>query len=303
MDHLPDHPFRGRDAASHGLSPKALRLAVSQGLVRRLFSGTYVRSGVPDTILLRAQAARLVMNPRHVLCDRTAAWLHGVDLMRYAELDGVPPLETFVLRGHRPTDRQDCHGRTRDLLPEDVVMLHGVPVTTPLRTAVDLACGRSRREALAALDALAREFDLDPADMNRLLIRRYRRRRGVVQARELVQLTDGRSESRGESWTRLAIHDEGLPPPEPQVWVHVDGVPTYRLDLAYRRARVCVEYDGEEWHADPHRRASDARRRRWLREQGWHVIVLTKPSFTPEALASWLGELRDVLRARGVLAA
>ncbi|MEJ7795828.1 MAG: DUF559 domain-containing protein [Nocardioides sp.] len=295
---LPDHPFLGRAAGHYGLTPKALRLALGQGAVMRLFTGVYARADLVDSTELRADAARLVMSPYSVLCDRSAAWLHGIGTFRYAELDFVPPLETYVLRGHDPTDRRDCHGGSRDLLPEDWQTLAGVRVTTPLRTALDLACTLSRREALAAMDAFAREFGFGTAELQRLL-RRYRRRRGVVQARELVQLVDACAESRGESWVRLEIHDNGLPAPELQVWVVIVGVPTYRLDLAYRRARVAVEYDGEEFHTSPEQRQRDQRRRKWLRSHGWYVIVVTKESFTGDALVSWISELRSVLKERG----
>ena len=203
------------------------------------------------------------------------------------------------MRGHDPTDRRECHGGTRDLLPEDWEWIAGVRVTTPARTAVDLACKLRRREALAALDALAKECGVTVGAMNRLL-RRFRRRRGVIKARELVQLVDPRSESSGESWSRLAIHDEDLPAPQPQFWVLVDGVRTYRLDLAYPKAKVAIEYDGEEFHTSPADRRADEARREWLRRHGWHVIVLTKQSFSGEALAAWTSELRDVLRDRGV---
>ncbi len=91
-----------------------------------------------------------------------------------------------------------------------------------------------------------------------------------------------------------------MPAPEPQYWVVIDGVPTYRLDLAYRKAKVLVEYDGEEFHTAPLDRARDEERRELLRRRGWHVIVLTKQSFTAEALAAWISELRQVLRQRGV---
>lgn len=239
------------------------------------------------------------MNPHSVLCDRTAAWIHGIDVFRNAEHDAVPPLETYVLRGHDPTDRHDCRGGSRDLRREDWQVVDGVRVTTPLRTALDLACKLPRREALAALDAFARKHGVTPAQLGRLLVR-YRRRRGVIQARELVPLIDPRAESMGESWTRGEIRRHQLPEPEPQHWVVVDGVPTYRLDLAYPRAKVAVEYDGEEFHTTPEQRARDAARRAWLRDHGWYVIVVTKHSFTGDALLQWTTELLDVLRERGV---
>lgn len=296
---LPTDPFTTRDAARLGWSRTDLSRAVASGQLRRAFTGVYVRTDIADSTILRARAARLVMSPHSVLCDRTAAWIHGIDVFRYAELETVPGLESYVLRGHDPTDRSDCHGGTRDLLPEDWCVIDGVRVTTPVRTAVDLACRLSRREALAALDAFARDHGLTVAEMNRLL-QRYRRRRGVIQARELVQLADPRSESSGESWARLEIHDHGLPDPEPQFWVVVNGVPTYRLDLAYPKAKVLVEYDGEEFHTSPADRARDEERREFLRRRGWHVIVVTKASFTVGALDAWTCELRQVLRQRGV---
>lgn len=296
FENLPPHPFTTADAAELGLSGDELGAAVAAGDLVRPFRGVYVPGHSELSTEQRAQAAALVLGPSSVLCDRTAAWIHGVDVMRYAELDLVPPLETCVLRGKRATDRPECRGRERDLLPVDIMAVHGVRVTTPLRTALDLACRLRRREALAALDAFMRCHQITHRQMRRLLTR-YRRRRGVVQARQLVPLADPRAESSGESWARIVIHDHGFPSPKPQHWVLVGGVPTYRLDLAYPRARVVVEYDGEEFHTSPEDRAADKRRRTWLRRRGWKVIVLTKDSFTDEAIAAWTAELAGYLAA------
>lgn len=291
---LPDQPFTTARAARLGFDRKALTRAVRERRLTRLFTGVYLRADVEITVSVRARAARLVTTPHSVLCDRTAAWLLGVDVLRYAELDVAPPLESYVLRGHDPTDRRELRGGTRDLLPEDWQVIEGVRVTTPIRTAVDLACKLPRREAMAALDAFARVHGIDPLDMQRLLVR-YFRRRGVVQARQLIPLADARAESAGESWTRLEIEDRGLPRPQLQWWVHVDGVPTYRLDLAYPHARVAVEYDGEQFHSGPEARERDRVRRQWLRDHGWTVIVVTKESFSADAIDAWIRELRNAL--------
>jgi hypothetical protein len=291
---FPDAPFTWPMARHLGISRDFLDRAVRNREVIRLFRGAYLRADIEVTPLVRAQTLALVVGPNCVMCDRTAAWILGVECYEYRQLDGPLPIESYVLRGNDPTDRLECSGGTRDLQPCDWIEIAGVPVTTPIRTALDLGCKLRRRQALAAMDALMRAHGFTRDDMRRLLPR-YFRRRGVIQLRELVPLVDGRAESTGESWSRLEIRDRGLPAPEPQYWVHVAGVPTYRLDLAYPHARVVVEYDGEEFHSSEEDRARDEARRGWLREHGWTVIVLDKDSFTEEAILVWIRELREAL--------
>jgi hypothetical protein len=291
----PDGPFLRTDLAKLGVPDAALRRALRCGEVRPVVRTVFAAAHLPDTIELRARAVARAVRPHHVVTDRTAAWLHGVDAHVYAEHDGVPDIETCALRGHEPTTLAGIDARTRDLQPHDVMRLYGVPVTTPLRTALDLGCCLRRREAFAAMNALARMHDFTATDVVRQL-GRYRRRRGVVQLRGLAGLVDPRIESHRESWVLLAIADAGVPLPEPQVWVEVDCVPTYRLDFAYRRARVCVEYDGVDAHdKSPEQRVRDERRRDWLRDQGWTVIVVRSGDFSDDALDRWLGELRAAL--------
>lgn len=297
LDTLPDLPFTRRLASEWGIRPRHLTAAVRAGRVVRLLRGVYVRCDVEPSVLLRARAAVLVVNRSCIICDRSAAWIWGVDAFEYAELDRPPDLEVCSLRGHDTTDRVGIHGHSRELQPLDWVEIGDVKVTTPVRTAMDLGCLLHRPRALGAMDALMRLHGFTIAEMQSQLPR-YFRRRGVLQLRELVPLVDGRSESQGESWARFEIKDHGLPAAEPNVWVLMDGVPRFRLDLAYRHARICVEYDGEEFHTSAEDRASDEARRRWLRAHGWYVIVLTKDSFTEAAVRAWVGELREQLAVR-----
>lgn len=294
---LPDRPFTRAELDELGMSPAALRRAIGTGLVRRLMQGVFVSAATPDTFELRAQAVALVVAQGHVACDRTAAWIHGVDVLTYAEHDVLPPVETCALRWHAPTRRDGVLGRTRDLRPDDVMRVAGLCVTTPLRTALDLGCNLRRREALAALDAFMRLHGLTREQLLAEAIR-YFRRRGVVQLRQLIPLADPRAESPRESWTRLAIIDAGLPAPESQFWIEIDGVPTYRLDLAYPRLRIVIEYDGKEFHdRTPEQREHDETRRAWLARNGWTVIVVGRGEFSGAALDRWLDELRRALRS------
>jgi hypothetical protein len=277
---------------------KRLEIALRNGLVRRVLRGVYVRATVPDTILLRVEALALVVTPHSVVCDRTAAWLHGIDVFGLGDQEVLPAVETCVYRTRNPTRLEGVDGRTRDLLPCDVMVVQGVAVTTPLRTALDLGCGLGRHRALGALDQFMRHQGVTQFEMTRELPR-YFRRRGVIQLRQLIPLADPRAESMRESWVRLAIHDAGLPAPEPQHWIYVEGVPTYRLDLAYPKSRVAVEYDGWEAHQrTEEQRENDRTRREWLRDHGWTVIVIDKEVLTGADPDTWLRDLRRALRPK-----
>jgi hypothetical protein len=291
----PDGPFTRDDLTAVDNPDAALKRGLRGGTIRVVLRGVFVRMEVADTTEMRAQAVAKVVRPHHVVTDRTAAWLHGIDAHVNAERGSVPPIETCALRGGEPTTISGIDARTRDLSPEDVMTVLGVRVTTPLRTALDLGCCLRRREAYAVLNAFAARFDYSAGDYERALVR-YRRRRGVVQLRELASLCDPRIESERESWVMLAIYDAGLPLPQPQYWIDVDSVPTYRLDFAYPQPRVCVEYDGVDFHQRTEdQKEADRRRRKWLRDNGWTVIVVRRGDFKPAALERWLGELRPAL--------
>ncbi len=292
----PDLPFTPADLRALRIPEGRLRRAVRAGEVRPVVRGVFVSAETPDTIEMHARAVARVVRPHHVVTDRTAAWLHEVDALVWADRDLVPVVETCALRGHEPTAISGVDGRTRDLRPADITTVHGVTVTTPLRTALDLGCCLRRREAFAALNAMAARHGLTREDYLAALPR-FRRRRGVRQLRPLVQIVEPLVESVRESWVLLEIHDAALPRPEPQYWIHIDGVPAFRLDLAYPHLRVCVEYDGEEWHhLTAEQREDDHARRRWLRENGWTVIVVQRGDFTRQARDRWIATLRQALR-------
>lgn len=298
LSQLLAQPFTLRQAVEAGLSRKRLTAMVLDRSVSRVLHGVYRHRDLPDDQETRLSAAKLVVRPFVVICDRTAGWLYDVDTFRYSELEILPPIETCVPPGRSRVRHFSCTGSERDLAPYDVQELAGLLVTTPLRTALDLGCLLGRRRALSALDAFLRQGDFD-RDTLRAELPRFVGRRGVVQLRELIDLADSRSESSGESWTRLAIIDVGLPTPEPQWWVTWQGRNLFRLDLPYPKHRVCVEFDGVEFHDSTEARAYDERRRTWLRDHGWIIIVVRKEDFTAAAILRWTGELRDALISRG----
>ena len=294
MNEFPRHPFTWPMARDRGISRARIVNGLRRGVLMRLLRNVYARADVALTMEDRAGAAALVISPHAVVADRTAAWIWGVDCFRFRELDVVPPLETRTLRGHRAPTRSGIRAGQRDLESSDWVFVAGVRVTTPLRTALDLGCVLTRRDALAAMDALARTHGFTSTELMHAA-RKYFRRRGVVQLRELAALVDARAESAGESWTRIEMHDHGLPRPEVNWWVYEHGVPKYRIDVAYPHAKIAIEYNGEEFHSSVKDRQADAERREWLEQHGWTVIVIDKDSFTDEAIATWIDEIRTAL--------
>ncbi len=214
-----------------------------------------------------------------------------------AECFGLPTARDIPASGRR---RRPAGTRTLD--SGDIEWVEGLRVTTPLRTALDLGRLLKRDDALAALDGLLRLRRFTQDDL-RAEVRRFRGYRGVVQLRCLIPISDARSESPRESVLRLRWLDARLPTPHPQYVIHDDnGFPIYRLDLADPIARYAAEYDGQEHHFTAEQRASDDRRRAWLRRRGWQIDV-----FDGDALASrtignrlWDGHRRAALRFQAV---
>lgn len=90
-----------------------------------------------------------------------------------------------------------------------------------------------------------------------------------------MAIADGRSQCRQETHLRLILHDAGLREFEPQVPVYdADGLLRYRVDLADRRRRVAVEYDGSS-HLDRQRLRDDRQRHNWLDSMGWRMRYFT----------------------------
>jgi hypothetical protein len=297
MTDIPDRPFLKSEIAALGITPAGLRKLLDDNVVRRVLHGVFVRTDLDDTQELRLACARLVLPEHAVVCDRSASWLHGIDCFDYAEQAIGPRLEIVCINGHEPLRRPELFGGKRTLAPDDICEIGGVLVTTPLRTACDVASLRGRRLALGVLDAFRREFGLDVDDFMRILPR-LAKRRGVIQLRELVPLTSPLPESMPESWTRMTIIDEQLPVPAPQVWVLVPGYGYVRLDLAYEELKIAVEYDGEEFHTSDEDKDADDARRAALRVAGWIVIVVRKDGFSGTGRDAWIRKLRQALAER-----
>ena len=299
MDKLTDlgPTFTRKMALCAGLTDRDLRNMLRDGTIRSLTRGLYAQAGVELDVTGRAMAYGLVLPPHHVICDRTAASVWGVDTDEYPGEKRFRSLDLVAIDEKSRTRRDGCSGGVRNhLTKDDIVLIGTVPVTVPVRTALDLACKLKPMGALASVETFLR---MKLATREELLAQlpRFRGRRGIRLCREVVEIAHPKVESTGESFTKMVIHRAGLPAPRPQVEVLKEDGSKFRLDLAYEGLKVAIEYDGAEFHG-PEQRAADKARRKWLCDHGWYVIVVRKDQLAGHAAQKWIDELRAVLMER-----
>ena len=247
----------------------------AQGILRREFRGVYVDARVPDSRSGRLRAIQLVTPDNAVVCDETAAWLHGLDVFAPGARHNFEPA-MMVRHGGAHIVHPGARGRQAMISAEDIDYVDGVHVTTPVRTVSDLLRKMYRPYALAAADAFAAAGLIDP-DAVVEHVARLKGFRGIVQARSLAAIIEPRTESPGESWQRLRMLDAGFPPPEPQFEVIDECGRSFRIDLPYPDLLIGSEYDGREFHLDAAHRSNDAERRSHLTEvYGWRWVIGTR---------------------------
>ncbi|HSK27888.1 MAG TPA: hypothetical protein VK894_13340 [Jiangellales bacterium] len=260
-------PFRTRDAAALGIT----RGALAGPRFRQVFRGVHVAADAPDTVALRADAAALLCPPESAFCGRTAAQLRGLPV----DDDGA--VHVALPRGVSPPDRRA--GLCLHLaVPLDVVDRRGgrrlVPVPeTWLGVAKECGVDEGGPVDLVILgDAILRRQTSSVDELAEHL-ERSRGRSGVPLARRALPLLRTRVDSPMETRTRLLLVFAGLPCPETNVPVFDDhGQRIGRPDLAYRRLRLAIQYEGDVHRTDRRRWQQDVGRDEVLQEHDWRVI-------------------------------
>ncbi len=164
--------------------------------------------------------------------------------------------------------------RRVELYPTDVKWRHGFPVTSPLRTAFDLAGRLPLVEGVVVIDLALHQGLIDLEKFGGY-VRGHAGRPGVVRARRVVANAEPKSESPMESRLRMLLVLAGLPRFEAQFHLYTPrGVFAGRPDLFYPDARVAVEFDGEN-HRD--RLVSDDRRQNRIPDLGVTLLRYTTP--------------------------
>lgn len=265
--------------------PEVERLAEVDAELTRLRPGIYAPPSPDapaavarrDLVLARVSAAWSQLDSEVWFSHETAALLHG--MWTYRLSDRVHLTQLYPPQIRREDDSWDHRflvTRHWTRLPaRDRDEVAGVPVTSLERTAVDCARGLPFDAALVVMDCALRH-GADRALVRRI-IEESRGKRGVVQARQVLALADGGSESPGETLTRWGLVESGLPQPVTQIPVLTSLGPRW-VDMGWPAARVGIEFDGEVKYTvladgDPDEvRRRERARQRAIEEQDWRIV-------------------------------
>jgi hypothetical protein len=187
-------------------------------------------------------------------------------------------------RGRSTPRRVNVVGHQLRLLPDEVVELDGVRLTSPARTWLDLASVLASDDLVAAGDSLVcahgPEFPVPRAALCSIedlrdMVERHPGSRGVRKARAAVELVRVGADSPPETRLRLLLVRAGLPEPvlnhvvrEENPWGG-NGAAVLWPDAAYPRWRIALQYEGihhsgEDQYLRDIRRADTALRLGWL---------------------------------------
>lgn len=271
-----------------GVHPQAIKHRVAAGRLHPVHRGVYAIGRPGLTQEGRWMAAVLACGPAACLSDGSAAALWGI------RGPAQGPIEVSV-RGRSGRRRPGIRIHLRQHLgPEDIRMHRGIPVTSPVRTLVDL--GGSLQPA--ALEAAVNEADrLDLIDPERLreAIERHAGEVGVRRLRSVLDRHTYRfSESALERRFLSLLRDSDLPIPETQS--QVNG---YRVDFHWPDFGLIVETDGLRYHRTPARQARDRRRDQVHAAAGMtqlrfsHAQVANQPEVVVATLTAVFDRLRQ----------
>jgi very-short-patch-repair endonuclease len=262
-----------------GLTDDAIGRRVRSGHLHRIYRGVYAVGHPRLTTKGRFLAAVLACGPRAVLSHRSAAVLWGLLPERGPRIDvTVPSGGGRKRRGALIVHRSPLAG-------SEVTVRDAIPVTTPVRTVLDLADVLPRRRFERALEEAAYlRLDLDG-----LRPRRGRRGAGLL-GRVLADHDVGTTRTRSELEERMLALCRRAGLPLPEVNRRVEG---YEADFVWIDATLIVETDG--WAAHGTRAAFERDRLRDAEHvaAGWRVVRVTKRRLErdPEAVAGQLTRL------------
>jgi predicted transcriptional regulator of viral defense system len=254
-----------------GIGAEAIKRRVRAGRLKVVYRGTYL-VGPMMPALAREMAAVLACGEAAVLSHRSAATLWK--LLPYPAQSAV---HLTVPRALAQRAGMRIH-RVKALPPDEVMRQHGIPITTPARTVLDLAASVTAAQLEQAL-ATAESDHRTSRRQLALLLARHPRRRGTRRLRRLLERYTRPALTRSQAERRLLdlIRKAGLPAPEVNFMTE-----RYELDLYWPEHRFAVEIDSLWTHGSASSFEADRRRDAELAADGLQVVRITDVGIADE---------------------
>jgi hypothetical protein len=280
--------FTRSQAGAGDVSNRMLQVRVHRGTLEPLSRDVFRVAGAPDSWYQRLLAAAWRGGPDCCVSHRAAAALHEYDGFRSEIVEVIH----HQRRDYRSSSGVIVH-TTSVLDARDRTTWGVIPVTTPVRTLIDLGAVVRPDRLEEALDGAERDGKVQRHE----LVTRHAqiRQRGRNGVGPLAVLLDGRRAREATPHSVLErrmlrlLSAAGLPEPACQVRVpRADGRIAY-LDLAYIPIRLGIELDGHASHATRQQRQADHdRQNQVVVVDDWTILRFTFEDVTarPEHVAA-----------------
>ena len=269
-----------------GFTPKAIECALrAERLHPTEWRGVYVL-GVPQlTSHGRLRAAQLALGDRTVLVDDTAGGLWRFWKPR------DPDIHLSVPAVGQRRKRRGIHVHRRALKRSEITHHWGIPITTPLRTVIDLAAGCDRPAAERLINA-ADARNLLRADVLHARLAEYDGQPGVPLLRAILDphefvLTESELERLFLPLARRA----GLGKPQSQ-----RRLGRGRVDFYFAEFDLVVECDSLRYHRTVQQQAEDRARDHvhLLARRSYVRFTAYQLAYEPDYVVAVLAELRPL---------
>jgi very-short-patch-repair endonuclease len=273
-------------ALAEGLSAQAISRRVTRGTWERVMPGVYGVVGAPASEQREIMAAALWAGEGSVVSHGTAGVLWGIDGAR------ANKVELWVPSPRDPRHDQVVVHRGTRIDRADRTTFGPIPVTTAIRTLIDLSARMEDDRLVGAMESVFRQQLGTPERLvARLEALGGSGRPGTARLERLLERRgDGRpleSTLEGKVW--LLLQRSGVRLPARQHWVTTTGG-RYRLDFAWPDRKLGLEADSWKHHGDRVAFGKDRERLSEMVAIGWRVLLVTWDVGTrqPKRVVRWV---------------
>jgi hypothetical protein len=260
-----------RQALACGMTPEQIRHRVQTKQWSYLKPGLYLVLGFAPSLRGRLVAATAALGA--AVSHESAAEFHNFPDVRRGRA-----VVTVAIRKTNRFPDVIVHQST-DLTDDQVVEVEGIPVTSPIRTAIDLAArlGPIRIGRIVEYLVLNKMATLDQVGIEVVRLARHGKP-GMTCMHKVLEIRTGETllgESVLEALAGRLLMEWGFPKPVFQMdlpwWSSKRG----RVDFAYPAIRLIIEIDGRTWHGTLEAFESDRMRDNLAQIAGWRILRIT----------------------------